>query len=102
MSASLLIPVLLSRDDVGMDEVHLGGPFARVVLRCARRLSNGAAELLSVTIEDSDLTAGRDVWEGYSDGFSALADYFQDLANHWRVGGTGRRSTSRSSTIFGW
>ena len=67
-----------------MDEVRVGGPGGTVIFRCARRLPNGAAELLSVTLQDSDLNAGRGVYEGYADGFGPLADFFRDLAEHWR------------------
>jgi hypothetical protein len=35
-------------------------------------------------IRDSDLTAGRDVYEGYGDGFEALAQFFDGLAESWR------------------
>jgi Family of unknown function (DUF6228) len=50
----------------------------------ARRLPNGRVELLAITIRDADLEAGRDVYEGYSNGFESLATFFEELAESWR------------------
>jgi hypothetical protein len=63
-----------------VDEVLIG------VFRaaCVRRLPNGRAELLAVAIRDVDLTAGREVYEGYGNGFESLAAFFEDLAASWR------------------
>ena len=67
-----------------MDEVQIGSMSTTVTLACARRLPNGAAELLDVTIRDVGLTAGHAVYEGYSDGYGLLAAFFAELAASWR------------------
>jgi hypothetical protein len=75
-----------------MEELaEIGSTGARVTFSCARRLPNGAAELLDVTIRDVDLEAGKSVYEGYSDGFEHLARFFDDLATSWR-GWSGERA----------
>jgi Family of unknown function (DUF6228) len=67
-----------------VDEVRIGSMSATMTLACARRLPNGAAELLDVTIRDVDLTAGRAVYAGYAEGFGLLAEFFAELAASWR------------------
>ncbi|WP_228941626.1 DUF6228 family protein [Nocardioides sp. Leaf374] len=42
------------------------------------------AQYLSVTLEDLDLRATRRVYEGYDEGFTSLARYFNELATDWR------------------
>jgi len=37
-----------------------------------------------MTIRDAELEAGRDVYEGYSNGFEPLAAFFEELAESWR------------------
>lgn len=46
---------------------------------------------LSVTLEGPDLRASRQVYEGYANGFTNLARYFEDLTANWR-GWSGSRS----------
>jgi len=67
-----------------MDEVRVGGPGAVMLMSRARCLPNGCAELLAISIRDTDLAAGRDVYEGYSSGFESLAAFFEELAGSWR------------------
>jgi hypothetical protein len=67
-----------------MDEVQIGNLDTTLTLSSAHRLPNGAAELLDVSIRDTDLTAGRAVYAGYADGFGRLADFFAELAASWR------------------
>ncbi len=67
-----------------MDEVRIGGPAAVMLASCARRLPNGSAELLAISVRDADLEANRDVYEGYSHGFESLAAFFEELAGSWR------------------
>jgi Family of unknown function (DUF6228) len=67
-----------------MEQVRIGGPGTMLHASCARRLPNGRAELLAITIRDADLEAGRDVYEGYSNGFEPLAAFFEELAESWR------------------
>ena len=73
-----------ARQDGPVDEVQIASMGTTMTLACARRLPNGAAELLDVAIRDVDLTAGRSVYAGYSEGFGLLAAFFAELATDWR------------------
>lgn len=42
------------------------------------------AQYLLVTLEGPGLRASRRVYEGYDEGFTSLAGYFDDLAADWR------------------
>jgi hypothetical protein len=68
-----------------MTQVRIGGPGAMMLVSCGGRLPNGFAELLAVTIRDNGLEAGRDVYEGYSNGFESLAAFFEELAESEKV-----------------
>lgn len=63
---------------------EIGTARTAVKFAIGRRLANGAAELLDVTVRDVDLQAGKSVYEGYTDGFELLARFFEDLAAEWR------------------
>lgn len=70
---------------------EIGSTGVSVTFACGRRLPNGAAELLDVSIRDLDLKAGKSVYEGYTDGFEQLARFFEELAASWR-GWSGERT----------
>jgi hypothetical protein len=69
---------------------EIGSAGVTVAFACGRRLPNGAAELLDVSIRDVDVEAGKSVYEGYTDGFEQLVRFFEDLADSWR-GWSGER-----------
>lgn len=46
--------------------------------------SGGSVDYLSVRIEGPDLSAGRQVYAGWSEGFVGLGRYFAKLADSWR------------------
>lgn len=41
-------------------------------------------DYLTVRIEGPDMSASRQVYAGWAEGFAGLADYFQDLTDSWR------------------
>ena len=70
-------------DDGGVDDVEIFD--GRTKLTFADPLGQGdVADYLTVRVEGPDLSASRQVYAGWSEGFAHLARYFDSLVESWQ------------------
>ena len=67
-----------------MDPVIIGDAGRTLALSAPQFHGDLPADYLSVTVTGPDMSASRQVYAGWDGGFSTLAAFFSDLAEHWR------------------
>jgi hypothetical protein len=72
------------RDDVDMEPVVIGSAGRTLAFSDPQPVGALPADYLTVTLTGPDLSASRQVYAGWSGGFTHLATFFADLADQWR------------------
>ncbi|GAA1096793.1 hypothetical protein GCM10009668_11950 [Nocardioides dubius] len=73
-----------------MDAVVLGESGRTLTFSDPQARDASPSDFLTVAVVGPDLRASRQVYAGWENGFSTLAAFFADLADHWR-GWSGQR-----------